>query len=47
MTDVEYFLIGAAFGLSIKIFVAFVDAMSAMFEKDKQDLKNDKSKNIE
>ena len=42
MTDIEYFLFGACFGLSIKILVAMIDAISSMFEKDTKDLKNDK-----
>jgi hypothetical protein len=37
MTDIEYFLFGAAFGLAIKVFVAALDALAAMFEKDKRD----------
>jgi hypothetical protein len=37
MTDIEYFLFGAAFGLAIKVFVAALDALAAMFDKDKRD----------
>ena len=42
MTDIEYFLFGALFGLSVKVFVAMIEAIAAHFEKDKKDLENDK-----
>ena len=41
MSDIEYFLFGALFGLSVKVFIALIEAMAAQFGKDKVEIKND------
>ena len=46
MTDIGLFLFGAIFALSMKVLIAFLDALIAMFEKDKEEAKNDARKDI-